>query len=235
MNQRTCLLAFVVAASFLLTTPASAGVLYDNGPINGQDTGMGSWSISYGNIMSDSFTLTGTSTLTGVNLGIWVHPGDTPSYLKWRITDSVPDPGLGAIGTTADLTNTLWCSAGSSGCASAYDVYASSFSLAVPLPAEGTEAGLVLGPGTYYLTLDFGVSAAFDSLFWDTNDGPSVAFRNGVNVANYLGAYPGSNSDSFQILGDGPSPTGTPEPASTAMLISGLALVAGLARRRIRG
>ena len=87
MNKRTHLLAFAVAASFLLSTPASAGVLYDNGPINGQ-TGIGSWGISYGYIMSDSFTLTGTSTLTGVNLGIWIASGDTPDYLYWRISDS---------------------------------------------------------------------------------------------------------------------------------------------------
>jgi hypothetical protein len=225
MNKRTHLLAFAVAASLLLSTPASAGLvqkIYDNGPINGQ-TGIGSWSISYGNIMSDSFTLTGTSTLTGVNLGIWIMPGEIPASLKWRITDSVPDPLLGTIGTIAGLTNTPWCSAGSSGCATSFDIYASSFSL----------PSVVWGPGTYYLTLDYGQGAGGSSLYWDINNGPSVAFRNGANVANYLDAYPGSNSDSFQILGVGASPT-APEPASTAMFLSGLALVSGLARRGMR-
>ena len=222
MNRCAYVLAFAVAASFLLSTPASAGVLYDNGLISGQ-TGIGSWSISYGNIMSDSFTLTGTSTLTGVNLGIWIVPGDTPASLEWRITDSVPDPALGVIGATASLTSSLWCSAGSSGCAPSADIYASGFSL----------PGVVLGPGTYYLTLDYGLGAGYNSLYWDINNGPSVAFRNGANVANYLDAYPGSNSDSFQILGVGPSSM-APEPANTAIFLSGLALVAGLARRRIR-
>jgi hypothetical protein len=223
MNKRTYLLAFVVAACFLLSTPASAGVLYDNGPINGQ-TGIGDWSISYGNIMSDSFTLTGTSTLTGVNLGLWVVPTDTPGSLKWRITDSVPDDHIyGPVGTTAALTNTLWCSSGSSGCADSFDIYASSFSL----------PSVVLGPGTYYLTLDYGETNAGGSLYWDINNGPSVAYRNGVDVANYLDDFLGSNSDSFQILGTGN--TTVPEPASSAMFLSGLVLFAGLARRAMRG
>ena len=120
MNKRTCLLTFVVGASFLLSAPATAGVLYDNGPIDGN---IGSWSISYNDIMTDSFTLTGTSTLTGVDFGIWVHPGDSPVSLEWRITDSVPDPGLGTIGNFALLTNTLWCNAGSSGIFTQGDKY----------------------------------------------------------------------------------------------------------------
>ena len=221
MNNRTCLLTFVVAASFLLSTPATAGVLYDNGPINGN---IGSWSISYGNIMTDSFTLTGTSTLTGVNLGIWVQSGEAPASLKWRITDSVPDDHLtGPIGNFASLTSTLWCSSSSSCGGNSFDVYASGFSL----------PSVVLDPGTYYLTLDYGELVGGGSLFWDVTNGPSVAYRNGVDVAASIEMTSGSNSDSFQILGSGNSST-TPEPASTALFLSGLALVAGLARRKTR-
>jgi hypothetical protein len=39
-----------------------------------------------------------------------------------------------------------------------------------------------------------------------------------------------THSNSFQILG----PSATPEPGSTALFLSGLALVAGLARRKTR-
>ena len=224
MIGRNYFLALVVAAFFLLSTPASAGVLYNNGTINGN---IGTWDISYGNIISDSFVLTAESTLSEVDLGIWIHPttGDAPSYLKWRIGDSVPDPTLGPIGDTANLTNSLLCSSSNTCGGNAFDVYASSFSL----------PNIVLGPGTYYLTLDFGVTSLGDSLFWDVNNGPSAAYRNGVNMAGSIQMTSGSNSNAFQILGTSDeTPTGVPEPASVAMLLSGLALVSGLARRKMR-
>ena len=217
MNKRTYLLALVVAVSLLLTTPASAGVLYGNGPINGN---IGSWSISYGNVMSQSFTLTAASTLTGVNLGIWINPtGGTPLSLEWRLSNS---PDTVVAGTTADLTSSLFCSSGITCGSNAYDVYASSFSL----------PNVVLGPGTYYLSLDFGLTSGYDSLFLDVNNGASAAYRNGANLAGSIEMTSGSNSSSFQILGD--STASTPEPASIAMLLSGLALFAGFARRKVR-
>jgi hypothetical protein len=223
MNKRACLLALVLATSFLLSAPASAGVLYDNGPINGN---IGSWSISYNNVMSESFTLTGTSTLTGVqNLGIWIAStdGGVPASLGWRIGDS-PEAVFGTGGSVVALTNTLVCSHSSSCGSNGFDVYASSFSL----------PDIVLGPGTYYLTLDFGETSGFASLYWDVNNGPSAAYRNAVDVAGSPEMTSGSNSGSFRILGDGPEPTGAPEPASIAMFLAGLALFAGAARRKMR-
>lgn len=216
MNKRACLLAFVVAASLLLSTPASAGVLYDNGSISGIISG---WQVNSGYAVADSFTLTGTSTLTGVaNVGLWVvyvdtGTGNSPVSLDWGIS-ATPDFGSSFGGNTASLTSALL-----SGNHYGYDIYTSSFSL----------PNIVLGPGTYYLTLQNGSASQGGKVFWDVNNGPSVAFSPG-NLANQLG-YQGSDSDSFQILGD---TSAAPEPASTAMFLSGLALVAGLARRKIR-
>jgi hypothetical protein len=221
MDKRVCLLAFVVAASLTLSTPASAGVLYDNGPISGAAQ-LGAWALYNNGVTNDaaadSFTLTGTSTLSGVaNIGLWLHPGDSPLSLDWGISAS-PDYSQSLGGGTVGLTNTVWCSA----CGwNYYDVYASSFSL----------PNIVLGPGTYWLTLQGGVSSQSAGMFWDINNGPSVAYETqvGGNVANYRG-HEGSNSDSFQILGD----SSAPEPAGTALFLSGLALVASLARRKMR-
>ena len=87
----------------------------------------------------------------------------------------------------------------------------------------------MLGPGTYYLSFQNGVTTggSDSALYWDENNGPSVAYENTIgNLADGSG----SNSESFQILGD----SSAPEPASTAMFLSGLALVAGLARRKMR-
>src|ERR1017187_9159598 len=79
MKKPVYVFVLVVAAFFLLSTPASAGVLYDNGLVNGEDY----WGIYYADVVSDSFTLAGTSTLTGVNLGISIAASDIPEYLYW--------------------------------------------------------------------------------------------------------------------------------------------------------
>ena len=216
MNKRIYLLTLVVATAFLLSTPASAGVLYDNGPING---GILGWTINFGFAVADSFTLTGTSTLTGVaNVGLWLSPGDSPVSLDWGIS-AAPDYTQSLGGGTVDPTITVWCS----GCGSEYyDIYSASFSL----------PNLVLGPGTYYLSLQNGVtSTEGNPLYWDDNNGLSVAYENTIGPLADFDGFPGSNSSSFQILGD---TSGVPEPASTAMFLSGLALVAGLARRKMR-
>ena len=216
MNKRAWLLAFVVAASLLLSTPASAGVLYDNGPINGNST-MGAWTINGGYAVADSFTLTGTSTLTGVaNAGLWLNPDDTPLSLDWGISAS-PNYTSSLGGGTVTLTlgpRCISCGFGS------YDIFAAGFSL----------PNLVLGPGTYYLSLQNGVTSGSSYVYWDVNNGPSVAFDSAMGPVADYGSSSGSNSSSFQILGD---TSAVPEPASTAMFLSGLALVVGLARRKM--
>jgi hypothetical protein len=217
MNKRTCLLTFVVAASFLLSTPATAGVLYDNGLVNGGATDY--QGIYWGYVVSDSFTLAGTSTLTGVNLDISIASSYTPGYLSWRISDTYLDTYGGTQASLTDLTKLC------TGCKTINnnpgDTYSASFSL----------PDVVVGPGPHFLTLDWGYGHdGSGTLYWDISNGPSQAW-----VEGYQAASDGkTNSNSFQILGDGPAPTGAPEPASTAMFLSGLALVAGLARRKMR-
>jgi hypothetical protein len=167
-------------------------------------------------VVSDTFTLAGTSTLTGVNLGIWIAAGDIPDYLYWSIGDSPVDTATG--GTQAFLTDVTYLRKGSVTINNSIpDVYFASFSL----------PDVVVGPGTHFLTIDWSYY-----LYWDVSNGPSAAYLNGSDLKDYLGE--GSNSNSFQILGDGPAPSATPEPASTALFLSGLALVAGLARRKMR-
>jgi hypothetical protein len=217
MNKRTCLLTFVVAASFLLSTPATAGVLYDNGLVNANIGTIDASVIYYGGVVSDSFTLTGTSTLTGVNLGIWIASGDIPAYLYWSISDSPVDTTTG--GTQASLTDvTKLCN----GCVIARNNPADTYFASFVLP------GVVEGPGTHFLTL-----YGSNYLFWDVSNGPSVAWIDGYNAQSQYDDGM-THSNSFQILGDGPAPSATPEPASTALFLSGLALVAGLARRKTR-
>jgi hypothetical protein len=220
MNQRSYLLALVVAALFLLGTPASAGALYDNGLVNANIGTIGYWDIYYNDVVSDSFTLPGTSTLTGVNLGIWST--STPDYLYWRISDSFLSTADNTDhGTKASLTDvTTLCTGCVSLNNSPANLYSASFSL----------GSLVEGPGGHFLTLDWS-----SYLSWDISNGPSQAYLNGDNAQASLDSDE-TNSNSFQILGtlNETPPAGVPEPASTAMFLSGLALVAGLAHRKMR-
>ena len=127
---------FVMMFVFLysLSGSAFATLLYDNGPINGQND---AWTLGYGFIVSDSFTLTGTSTLTGAQIGLW-NSGDAPVSVDWSIgttyDDSTYGSGTGTLINTFQFTNY-------------YDIYESSFAL------SGT-----LSAGTYWLTLQNGVS-----------------------------------------------------------------------------
>ena len=217
MKKPVYVCALLVAASFLLSTPASAGVLYDNGLVNANIGTIGYSGIYYGGVVSDSFTLAGTSTLTGVNLGIWVPSSYTPDhdYLYWRISDSHWDTQTNEDhGTQAFLTDVTYLRTGSVTINnSPADAYFASFSL----------PDLVVGPGTHFLTLDWS-----DYLYWDVSNGPSQAWVNGYNYGDGKTTY----SNSFQILGT-TNDSATPEPASIAMLLSGLALVGGFARRKM--
>ena len=52
----------------MLAACASAQVLYDNGPINGNAA---LWSIAFGYVVSDTLDLSGGSTVTGFSFGVW--------------------------------------------------------------------------------------------------------------------------------------------------------------------
>lgn len=65
-----------------LMLPASAQVLYEDGPVNGtQDA----WTINFGYIVSDSLTLNGNS-VSGFAFYAWEFPGDVLSSVDWSIT-----------------------------------------------------------------------------------------------------------------------------------------------------
>ena len=55
--------------------PLDGGDIYDNGPINGNTD---AWTINYGFIVSDTFTISNDQTpITGMSFGAWLFPGDT--------------------------------------------------------------------------------------------------------------------------------------------------------------
>ena len=132
----------VCAGTFLMGVPALASVLYDNGPINGTQ-GTGAPQISP-NAISDSFILSGASTITGTaNLGLWIDHGDTPSTVDWSINAS-PFTGILASGTAAWSSTFLFTNTFN------FDIYSASFSI----------PNVSLAAGTYWLQLDNAVATS---------------------------------------------------------------------------
>jgi hypothetical protein len=186
---------------------ASAAVLYDNGPINGN---IDSFTLNFGYALADSFTLSQTSTVTGVNFGVWAIPDDTMSSIDWGITST---PDTFPINGTASVSNSP---AGSNGFG--YNLLEESFST----------GSIVLGPGTYFLALQNAVATNGDPIYWDQNDGPSVAWHTTLGYLSDGGcgglgqSGQGTCSESFQILG---TTSAVPLPAALPLLAGGLGSV----------
>ena len=153
----------VLAFALAVCAPASASIIYTNGPINGS----GGYSIagSYGYAVADSFVSAGSATVTSFDAGIWVYSGDTPTTVTWEILTGGPSWGGGTEVATgnATWTNTYWGSR-----FGYYDVYTST--------ASGLNVGL--GTGTYWLELSNGATADASNVYWDYNYGLSSAYQN---------------------------------------------------------
>lgn len=181
--------------------------IYDNGATDGQGLG---WTINTGFIVSDSFTLVGSSQVNGLTFAAWLYPGDILMDGEVSITSS-EFGGTTYFDQFVNFTQT--------GCVSNH--------LGFNVCNETASFGPVnLNAGTYWLTLENAqTNTTNDPAFWDQNSGPSLASENSV------GTIP---SESFTILGSSGSSTGTtPEPGSIVLFGSGLVGLAGILRRKL--
>ena len=219
--RKSLLSAALSGIAMIAGSAANASVLYTDGPVNGTYS---AWTINFGFQVEDSFSLAGSSTLTGVDFGNWLS-GDTASTVDWAIvgTEGSQTPICGACSGTAALTagtsftNTL-----------GYNVVDQSFSL----------PNLSLGSGTYWLELQNLVTSDGEPGYWDMNGGPSLAWEsaygdvNGANCTTDQGLPSGACSNSFDILGTAGSLTAVPEPISLSMFGAGLLGLGFIYRRR---
>jgi len=140
----------------LAVIPASAQILYDNGPANGT---VDAWMINFSHAVSDSFTLSAASTVVGFDFTVWAYPGDTALTVDWSITSDA------FVGTTYG-----------SGTASVISTFVSSNQYGYNidrLTASGLYVGL--GAGTYWLNLQNATTSFGNPVYWDENSGPSSA------------------------------------------------------------
>ena len=193
----------------LVAIPAAADqTLYDNGPINGS---VDAWTINFGYSVTDSFTLSSASTITGFQFGVWAYPGDTPLSVDYSIGSSP----YGGTSTTVSLSTAFQ--------------YSNQYGYDIDLESV-TGLNVPLSAGTYWLTLQNAVTTQGEPLYWDENSGPSSACESS------LGTIP---SESFQIIGvSGTTSTTntsstTPEPGSIMLFGSGILGLAGVLRRKL--
>ena len=216
MKKTTLLFVLVFGlVGMLATVPAFANTLYNNNTANSGN--LAAWNISANNyIVSDSFTLSASSTVTNASFYAWLTPGDSLESVEW------------SIGTTP-YSNSL-----GSGTAFTSQIFRLSNSFGASVDQETfTIPNLSLSAGTYWFTLqDALVYFNSDSVYWDVSNGThSTAYVSGIgNINGYMG--PGTNSESFYIIGT-PDATVTPEPSSFWLLGSGLAGLAGLIKRKL--
>jgi hypothetical protein len=193
--------ALVSAGCLLMAQGAAASTLYDNGAPSGSN---GAASIAYGSELADSFTLSATSTITGIDFASWDYPTTTLNAVGYAIEST---PQVPANLTTATLTSSYLFTQ-----ANGYNVDNNAFSVT---PQQ-------LSAGTYYLVL--GEAAGGGGGFWDENDGPSTSYGPFGQL---------SGSESFRVLGSTVSAAPEPA-AWLLMIagLAGVGLTLRQARRR---
>ena len=217
--SRLSLVSMAAVLAIGVSSPADAGLVYDNGPL-GPTTA--AFAVFSGFSISDSFTLTESTTLQAATAGLWTYgqgetpPGaDYPTGVGWSIGSTPFGVDLGT-GFSATTNVSLGQSDFHYSDGTRFDVFASTFSISANL-----------GPGTYYLTLANATSARNYAVEWSVNGGPSSAYT------SFSGGDPAS-SEFFQLFGIGAS--AVPEPTSLAeFAFGGIAVITcfGLRRRRI--
>lgn len=211
MKTRLALIASI-CVTVLLALPATAGTLYENGPINGE---VDAWTINFGFVMSDSIEIsTGQSTITGLSFGAWLSPGDHLESVEVSFTQ-YPYGGTTYFDQVVNFT--------ASGC------FVNQYNYDV-CTETGSFHGFTLGDGTYYLNLQNAVSTAGDPVYWDENSGIGCHSPGCPSLAGSgLGTDP---SEAFSVLGT-PGTGTTPEPDSLALFATGVIGAWALLRRKL--
>jgi hypothetical protein len=232
-------LALCLTISYTVSSStAAAGYLYNNGPLDGQDNAQ---SISQGNAVSDQFTVTSSGAIGSIDFAAWVTAGDTLTSVDWVISTTPFGGDIGdlsnasfavdpsnviASGTASSLTGVNVIPGGDQ--SAGFDVDDELFSgLYVPLTA-----------GTYWLTLQNAITftppaspGSGDMVGWDENDGLSPHFDAAtlsVTPGEYGTAYQFDGSNTFELI------SGTPEPGTVTLFLSGFLFIAGTAIYRKR-
>ena len=208
-------LALLLAIATLLAVPATAQIVYENGPINGNTD---AWTINFGFVVADSFTIsTGPTAVSGLSFGVWLSPGDTLQSVEVQLTS-------GQLGGTIFFQGQVPLT--QSGC------ILNSYSFDV-CTETGSFTPTMFNNGMYWMDLQNAIDTQGNPVFWDENSGvgchstgcPSEAGENFESIP----------SEAFSMLGTSSSSTSTsvPEPGSLLLFASGVLGLGGLLRRKL--
>ena len=156
-------------------------VIYENGPANGTTD---AWTINFGYVVSDTFTVSGNLTVSGFDLYAWEFPGDVMTAVDWSIT-SAPNGG------------TVY----GSGTASVTDQFISTNQLGYNIDkVSGSGLNVSTGGGTFYLNLQNAVVPSGDPIYWDENSGIGCKSQGCPSQAaeSAVGTIP---SEAFDMVG----------------------------------
>src|SRR5579872_7566612 len=129
----------------VIAGPVRAGIVYDNGPINGT---ISAYNVS-NYTTTDSFTISAATNLVQAAVGLWVDPGASPTSIDWSIGTSAFGSDVSS-GTSTPSNTFFGLGFG------LYYIYESVFSI------SGTVA-----PGTYWLTLTNTGTTDGNAAYWD--------------------------------------------------------------------
>jgi len=215
MRIRTILCFAGACYAALLALPATAGVIWDNGPINGT---IGSFNINSGPQVFDSFKVSGgPATFLGLTFGAWLQPGDVLQNVAFEMWTGPGRTGTMVFGTSSAVTQSN-CSTNSMG-------------KAVCLETITFSGGPALPVGTLWLNIFHATSQNGDPVGWDINNGVGCTSTGCPSKAVDSAGF-GVKSESFQVQG-GVGIQPTPEPGSLTLLAAGVMGLAGAVRRKM--
>jgi len=167
--------------------PPQGNDIYDNGPINGNTD---AWTINFGFIVSDTITVSGEASVTGMSFGAWLFPGDTLTSAEVSITSS-PNGGTSYFDQYVNFSQA--------------DCTANQFGYNVCTETSASFSS-VLQPGTYWVNLQNASVPSGDPMYWDENSGVGCTSSGCPSQAdeNNVGTIP---SESFTMLGSSGPPT----------------------------
>jgi hypothetical protein len=208
------------ASGHTRTASPQDSVAYENGPVNGTTD---AWTINFGYVVSDTFTLGSAQTITGFDLYTWEFPGDTLSSVDWSITDVENGfcPGDTCLGN---------------GTASGYmvsDKFISTNQYGFNIDKISVSGlNVSLSSGTVWLNLQNATVPSGDPVYWDENSGAGCKSTGCPSSASEsaVGTIP---SEAFTIGTSGGTTGSTPEPSSIMLFGSGILGLAGLLRRKL--
>jgi hypothetical protein len=204
------LASLLIIAPCLLSVPVMAQLdLYDNGPTDGTTD---AYTINFGFEPSDSFQLSTAASVNGLQFAAWLTPGDLVESVEVSITSN-------EFGGTVYFDQQVSLTQG--------NCVGNQFGFNV-CDELGTFNAVNLNAGTYWLNLQNAVVNTGDPVYWDQNDGPSMASEGSLGTIQ---------SESFTILGSSSGTTTTtgttPEPGTLMLFGSGVVGLLGLVRRQL--